>query len=341
LKDVYLDIPTYFDKDFINFIQKVNEDKLTIYGIKHVYGSDSGSFSARETERLPIVKNLQEHIKELSEINVDFFYTLNASCLGSLKENDVIDIETFINKLYNIGVKNFIISHPYLIRIINKINKLIKIKISTIMEINDIQRINYYFKKAEIITLSTSANRNFRLLENIKNRNVEIMINECCLYMCPFRASHYSIESHRENSENTFDNYPLDECYSLLNKNEIIMSRYVLPEWIEDYSKFSKYFKISGRTFPRKFIENATLYYSRGISPENVLDLFPIVTGSIKNEQTGKIEKRHLSFNKEEIKEIISYFKIFGHFCNTRCPCGFCEKYSKNVTSRWENDRKI
>ncbi len=331
-----LDIPTYFNKDTIDFIKRINSEALydeKKIPISHVYGSLSGLFSARESERLAKVTedDLEEHIKKLKAYNVDFYYALNTSCLGSLNMNDMLRIKSLLKKVQDIGVKNFIIAHPFLIDVVKTQIPDSKIKASVILEIDDIRRFKYFADKVDIINISTKVNRDFKLLEKLKDSKakVEVLCNETCLFMCPFRSSHYTIESHRHEKKDNVTDYPLDLCYSMMNDLEIIKSRFILPEWIPEYKHYVKYFKISGRTFPQEFIFSTTESYSKNVSPENILDLFPIVTGSIRNEQSGIVEKRTLNIRDMEKKRFINYFIHSGSECRYKCPCDFCSQFLK------------
>jgi len=336
-KKAYLDIPTYFNDKFIDFIQNINEGKDTIYKIKHVYGSISGLFSARESERLPDVTpgNIPSHIRQLKEVGVEFFYTFNASCLGSLEHFKIKKIIHIINDLNNLNIQNFIIAHPLLIELIRERIKNANFKMSVICEIDDIRRFNHFINKRKIgiINLSTSINRDFQILEKMSKRrkNIILLSNEACLFMCPYRASHYTIESHREKTHFPYSDYPLDKCYELLTDDEILRSRFILPEWLPIYEKYAKFFKISGRTFPVEFIKKVTTCYATGKSPKNILELFPIVVSSVSNEQTGVREKRILEISEREKMKFLSHFRLLGHLCKVKCPCGHCNSYKKNI----------
>jgi len=327
-----LDIPTYFNKDTIKIIKDVN--RKSHYGISQVYGSLTGRFSARENIRLNSVTEdqMRIHLKDLEKEKVDFYYALNSSCFGSLDVKRMLSLRAEIDHLKNLGVKNFIIAYPFLIDVIKEAIPESKIKLSVILEIDDIKRIRYFYDKVEVINISTTMNRNFKFLEYIEEYRdkIEILCNEVCLYKCPFRASHYTIESHRDGTHGTIiSDYPVDKCYEMMTDVELLMSRFVLPEWIQLYLDYATYFKISGRTFPQKFIEFVTRHYAEGKSPENILKLFPIVVGSIKAEQSNEIEERILEMPDEAKKSFIKEFSYIGDYCRYKCPCSHCGKYVK------------
>lgn len=328
-----LDIPTYFNDDFLNFIKKVNNSGGI--EIKHVYGSVSGSFSARESRRLSQISKteFEKHIEKLKDNNVNFFYALNTSCLGELTIHDAVSVKMRIKEYINLGVENFIIAHPFLIKEIREMIPNGKIKASVILEIDNIKTFEYYLKNVDIINISTRMNRNFRFLDSIKKykNKLELLCNEVCLFNCPFRQSHYTIESHRGLDNKAYiTKYPLQNCYSMMTNEELIMSRFILPEWLIQYSEYVDIFKISGRTFPEEFIKHVTKHYSKLKSPQNILELFPIVTGSIENEQSNKFEKRKLEMTDLEKLKFIDFFKFNGQNCDYNCPCGFCKSYTKN-----------
>ena len=332
-----LDIPTYFNEESIKLIKRLNAKsvyKPERIPVSHVYGSITGFCSARETSRLAQIfeDDFDKHLEELEKLNVDFFYALNASCLGSLNERDMLRLRKEVDILKRRGVKNFIVAHPFMLKLIRLAIPDAKIKASVIMEIDNIKTVRYWIKEADIINISTRVNRNFVMLEALKKYRdkIEFLCNEVCLWQCPFRASHYTIESHRyKKDENYLNDYPVDLCYYMMTDIELLRSRFILPEWIEYYEQFGKYFKISGRTFPQEFISNTTEWYSRRKSPENILELFPIVVGSIINEQNGERDLRKLNMTQKEKTEFLNYFKSFGFKCDYSCPCPFCGNYEK------------
>ncbi|MFW9881576.1 MAG: U32 family peptidase [Candidatus Thorarchaeota archaeon] len=335
-REVYLDIPTYFNKETINFIKEIDQSKwfnIIRIPVKHVYGSLSGILSARETKRLCKVEPymLESHIKELKKINVDFFYAFNTSCLGSLSMNKMMEIKNTIKTLSDIGVKNFIVAHPFLIEVLREQIPDCKIKASVILEIDNSVQLKYFLEKVDIVNLSTRVNRDFTFLKMFKKyrKKIELLCNEVCLYMCPFRASHYTIESHRHKNREYCSDYPVNLCYEKMTEVEIIRSRFILPEWINYYSRFASFFKISGRTFSQSFIHNVANHYSSGNSPKNILDLFPIVTGSIRNEQNKITDNRVLEIPEHEKTLFLTYFKLYGNKCQYLCPCGRCNSYTK------------
>jgi collagenase-like PrtC family protease len=302
--------------------------------ISHVYGSITGFASARETSRLAKVtdEEFSKHIDELNKLNVDFFYALNTACLGSLNTGDMLRLRKEITNLKKRGVKNFVVAHPFLLRVIKSEIPDCKIKTSVIMEIDNVKTFNFWIKEADIINVSTRINRDFTMLKALKKHKdkVEFLCNEVCLWQCPFRASHYTIESHRYKVNETYMNdYPVDLCYDMMTDVELLKARFILPEWIEYYERFGKYFKLSGRTFPQRFIEKATISYTKRQSPENILELFPIVAGSITNEQNGKRDLRNLKMSLKEKNGFLEYFKLAGNECNSRCPCPHCTPYTK------------
>jgi len=52
---------------------------------------------------------------------------------------------------------------------------------------------------ADAITLDTNINRDFDILSGIKEVSdceQRLLVNEACLYKCPFRYSHFNLFSH-------------------------------------------------------------------------------------------------------------------------------------------------
>ena len=240
-----LDIPTKFDQNSIDFIKRINAKAVLNserMPISHVYGSMSGLYSARETTRLGDLfrQDFINHLDELEKINVDFFYALNASCLGSLDTKELLKLRKVIEDIKNMGVKNFIVAHPLMLDLVRSIIPKAKIKASVILEIDDFKRFRFFMDKADIINISTKVNRNFTFLKSLSKykEKVEFLCNEVCIYMCPYRDSHYTIESHRYKKEENYPNeYPVDLCYEMMTNIELLRARFILPEWIKYYKQ--------------------------------------------------------------------------------------------------------
>jgi len=321
-------LPTKFDKQSLDLFAEINSGRYPNI-VSQAYGSVSGDFSSRESHRITSLtfEDLTDHMNKLDKIEIQFWYAINAACIYGDKRN----FKHIISDAYDAGVDCFIVANPEIMLYLRKeYGNNIAIKSSVIVGIDTIQKFEYYENLCDVITIATDANRNFKFLNKIKDYKyrTELMVNESCLYSCPLRSFHYMREGH--NLPATEVDMYVKECYEMMSTFELVKSRWIRPEDLNYYKQYASLFKISGRSMPFDFIQRNAMSYGAGKTiNDNLLDIFPIVTGSIENEQSGKFETRKISAKK--LDGFLDYFVKNGDKCSYNCPCNYCKKIADNI----------
>lgn len=216
--------------------------------------------------------------KKLDENNLKFTYLLNASIydLNKTKVREEIDwiINTF--KPYSINIASF-----ELMQYIRRNYGQVRINISTIAGIKQVEQLKEYDSLGiSKVVLHHDGNRNIEELKRFLQYaeahaiDIELMVNESCLFQCPKRAYHY-MEIAKGNTDEKFHHW----CNSskLTNPNLLLMANYILPQDIAYYEALGvKYFKITGRTKKVDWLNTVMGAYIRGNSVENLMNLLAI-----------------------------------------------------------------
>jgi len=309
------------------------DPKVLESGADEYYASVRGGIvgTAREDDRLPEVG--PSRIREITS-KAKVWYALNASCLGSLQEMEK-QKDRYIRHLRiieDLGFYGVIIAHPYLIPLVQEHTNL-KIDISTILEVDSVQKIRYFHDMGvDVITLHQSVHRNFDLLDRLKEfpEDFVFIANTACIFCCPFRISHYNIQSHSLEKCLTSD-YPYNLCRAITVKDyplNVLKANWVRPQDLYLYDEYENlHIKISGRTMPTWWILRAVKAYRDRKYDGNLFDLAPMVRGTLRKTEGEKelyIDCRSLNGFLREIKEKRPN-------CYTDCGknCTICYRWAK------------
>lgn len=232
-------------------------------------------------------KHAQRFISKAHALGIKFSYLLNAPCAGGLeytasgRRRLVKELEW----LEKSGVDSIVVSIPFLIEFIKKRFKHIKITVSAIAHVNSVEKAKFFERLgADTITVDFMENRNFALLKAMKacvKSDIQLLLNDICLYGCPFRLYHYNLMGHSSQSNSKIKN-PYADFYCLLkctlfrysHPEELLKARWIRPEDLNVYEGLGiDLFKVSGRTETTAWILNAAQAYANRSYPGNLLDL--------------------------------------------------------------------
>jgi len=159
------------------------------------------------------------------------------------------------------GVEAVTVANPILIREVRKRFPDLEICASVLSDIDSVQKA-LVFKEcgANTITPDANINRNLPLLIEIKKATgveLKIMVNEGCLYRCPFRKFHFNYLSHLSltagKTEGGIRSFPAEGCLPMAaaDPSQLLRSGWVRPEDLGRYEEVTSFFKIVGRASPR------------------------------------------------------------------------------------------
>jgi collagenase-like PrtC family protease len=152
------------------------------------------------------------------------------------------------------------------------------------------------------------------------------MVNDGCLYKCPFRRFHFNYISHKSRELGPIEGDSFfAHCSQVISKDyaQILKSGWVRPEDLEIYRDITHFFKIVGRARPKSMvIRTVKAYMSQSWSG----DLLDIMSGSINKyclEFGAGIDNKSLS-RAGFFKQVTSC----GYSCDT---CTYCAELAKKL----------
>jgi collagenase-like PrtC family protease len=153
------------------------------------------------------------------------------------------------------------------------------------------------------------------------------LVNEGCLYKCPFRKFHFNYLSHASKEVDTAApfNFEKDCCIPVAEKDmsEILKSPWIRPEDLRKYSAITKFFKVVGRRSPMLRALRVIQAYMYEKWKGNFLD---IMDGCLcfSSEKSGAyIDNRYL-------EEARFFEKVTS--CNKNCNnCDYCAAMAKKI----------
>ncbi len=232
---------------------------------------------------------VKRYIQACHGKGIEFSYLLNAPCLGNLQYSrkgyrQIIDLLEWIDEA---GADSVVVGVPYLIDLIRKRFPRLKVKASTTARVNTVRKaLQYEDMGVEEIIIDEHINREFKTLEAIRKAvkcNLEILVNNICLWQCPYNYEHVNHDGHasREGEEeaNCYLQYPGYLCLyrKLTEPVELLKSPWIRPEDLPHYEALGyDRFKITER-FKRTplLVEHVKAYENRRYDG-NLLDLFTL-----------------------------------------------------------------
>lgn len=280
-----LRVGTNWDFSLLDALQGTSVDTLFGKLPFDVVGGARPGFVLPQVNR----EYVQRYIYACHEKGMEFSYLLNAPCLGNLQYSrkgygQIIDLLEWVD---HSGADSVVIGIPYLIDLVRKRFPRLKIKVSTTARVNTVRKaLQFEDMGVEEIIVDEHINREFKTLERIRKTvkcNLEILVNNICLWQCPYNYEHVNHDGHAsregEKEDNCYLQYPGYLCLyrKLMEPVELLKSPWIRPEDVHHYEDMGyKHFKITER-FKRTplLIEHVRAYENRRYDG-NLLDLFTL-----------------------------------------------------------------
>ncbi|MFZ2071251.1 MAG: peptidase U32 family protein [Halobacteriota archaeon] len=255
----------------------------------YMAGSPEVMGSGRATLHAALLDEVKEQTAYAHQHGVKLNVVMNPSCLGGyhLTFQGYKTFEWYFNELDKADVDGVTVAEPYLVELLRDYS--LETVMSCVAHVDSPQRAEFVEALgADAITVDTNINRDFGTLEAIKKTvhcNIRVIVNEGCLYKCPFRHAHFNLFSHittaRASSTamqppNTFGDYYFDKCISIRvrDPSQIIRSPWIRPEDLKVYEAIGiTEFKISGRANAVQWILNCMAAYHHREFKGNLLEL--------------------------------------------------------------------
>jgi len=207
------------------------------------------------------------------------------------------------------NLKALTVANPIIMSEIHAAFPEIEISASVLGDIDSVERAEVFREAgASVITPDVNINRDLELLGDIKSATgakLKLMLNEGCLYRCPFRKFHFNYISHQSKELGPVEGDTLfANCSRLTMKNLslIFKSCWIRPEDMRKYGEVTSFFKIVGRTRPNSFVTRAVRAYMSEEWDGDLLDILSSSLNKLGLEHGASIRNKELNrydfFNK-------------------------------------------
>ena len=227
------------------------------------------------------------------------------------------------------GVEAVTLANPLFIREVRKRFPDIEICASVLSEVDCMQRaiiIREY--GADVVTPDMNINRNLGLLRDIKEATglrLKLMVNEGCLYKCPFRRYHFNYTSHKSKEVSGECGIFFDNCVRVSAKDpsQVLKSCWIRPEDISKYGEITNYFKIVGRSLSKSNVIRCIKAYMQESWNGGLLDIM-CDSFFVFNQKYGAY------LDNKSLDEYGFFEKVTS--CNKDCyRCNYCEELAKKL----------
>jgi collagenase-like PrtC family protease len=307
--------------------------KLGNNRIREVYlsGPQEYSASGRSCPEMR-VNEFTEIVDKIHSQGLRVNLLMNPTCEGSdwYSPNALKQKMEYLRQMHEEhGVEGVTIANPIYVREVRRWLPDIEICASVLGDIDCVQRAVLFNRAgANVITPDVNINRDLRLLKDIKeatNAELKLMVNEGCLYKCPYRKFHFNYVSHKSKEASTVDSLFFDDCLSMSADEpaQILRSCWIRPEDVSKYSEITSFFKIVGRESPRSKVIRCVEAYLQESWDGN---LFDILCSSLNN--FGATYGAYL--DNRSLGECRFFEKVTS--CDRNCNrCNYCEGLAQKL----------
>lgn len=246
----------------------------------------------------------------------------------------------------DLGIEAITLANPLIMRQINNWVPQVELCASVLSDIDCVERAKAFEQAgARVITPDVSINRDFSMLQRIKNETsleLKIMVNEGCIHKCPWRKFHFnaishiqrnaarvgkdlSVQSFKDQCAMVAGNMFFSSCSALLDEDpsQVLKSGWIRPEDLGEYQEITSFFKISGRTVATHAVERMIRAY---LDQSYEGDLLDIMDSSLRVHSMAN----GVSVDSRALGEA-SFFSRTKD-CSRNCAtCGFCDALAKHV----------
>jgi collagenase-like PrtC family protease len=320
-----------YNNDPVTLSELFSFDGLGGNHIAEIYlsGPQEFSGSGRVTPRVGIDKFV-DIIGLVHKHNIRVNLVMNPTCQGSdwYSENRLRSTLDFLYRMCDeYAIEAVTIANPVYIKAVKSQLPQLEVCASVLSDIDCIQRANIIREAgADTITPDAGINRDIDLLNDISKSTgakIKLMVNEGCLYKCPFRKFHFNFVSHwsKELEHSTMKGKDFfDYCSAIIKKDhsQILKSPWIRPEDLDRYAGVTTYFKIVGRARPRSHVLRMVRAYMNQCYDGNLLD---IICSSLNNyglSYGACIDNKSLSDTGFPEKVLSCHHNCFG--------CRYCDE---------------
>jgi len=302
--------------------------------IKEIYlsGPQEYSGSGRITDELSLSQFI-DIVDAIHREGIGVNLILNPTCGGaSWYLPDVLNTTIeFLRQVHEEhGVEAVTIANPLYIREVRRHFPDMEICASVLGDIDCVQRaVLYHRAGADVITPDVNINRDLKLLKEIKEAagvELKLMVNEGCLYKCPFRKFHFNYISHKSKELGTIEGDAFfANCLRVTSEDhsQILKSGWIRPEDTRKYGEIATFFKIVGRARPRSMVIRATKAYLQESWDGDLLDIVSSSLNRFGLEYGAYLDNKSL--------DRYNFFEKITS-CDMNCNrCSYCAEVAKDL----------
>ncbi|MDH4299078.1 MAG: U32 family peptidase [Dehalococcoidia bacterium] len=341
-------VPTNWDPDLILPLSKLDAD-VQIYGVLPTSMIGSGG-TGPDNIRM-VANQVEEYIEEAHSAGLKFDYLLNAPSMGNMEwdENTHRELLMHLDWITSIGADSVTVTIPYLVELIKRQFPQLQVRVSTIAHVNSVARAKLFESLgADSITLDINVNRSFGALRAIRNTvscELTVLLNNLCLYQCPYEYYHHDGLGHASQNYNPVKGSYVDYCVlrctldRLRDVSQVIKCRWGRPEDIHIYEDIGiDMFKISGRSMPTEKILRAAKAYSSRHCQGNLYDILNVIiprTGFVNStlpgeQSNGTGSSPSFYIDNQALEGFMDFFR--KQDCSSGCShCGYCQRIADRV----------
>ena len=237
----------------------------------------------------------------------------------------------------DLGVEAITIANPMYIREVRKNFSRVEICASVLADIDCIDKAMIYRKAgADSFTPDVNINRNLTLLKKIKEKTgltIKLMVNEGCLFKCPFRKFHFNYIAHKSRNPGADTASGEGNVFSLnciqvskSDPSQLLKSGWIRPEDLDRYSEISTFFKLVGRTSSKSMICRQMEAYMKQIWDGDLLEL---MAGNLYS--CGMSYMMHLDNRSLDAAGFFEKVTSCDHEC---LDCDYCSQLAARLIKR-------
>ncbi len=341
-------VPTNWDPALILPLSRLQAD-VQIYGVLPTSMIGSGG---RGSDSIHMVEEqAEQYIEQAHSAGLKFDYLLNAPSMGNMEwdENVHRELLEHLRWVTSIGVDSVTVTIPYLIELIKRQFPHLQVRVSTIAHVSSVARAKFFESLgADSITLDFNVNRDLTVLKAIRkavNCHLTVLLNNLCLYQCPYEYYHHDSLGHASQSYNPIDGYYMDYCVlrctldRLCDISQNIRCRWIRPEDIHIYEDIGiNMFKTSGRSMTTERILTGAIAYASRHYQGNLYDILNIITPKIESANPALPGVKNnfigpppgLYIDNQALEGFMDFFKKQN--CLSGCDrCDYCQRIASKV----------
>lgn len=301
--------------------------------VREIYlsGPQEYSGSGRVTPRLSLGRFINI-VDEIHSEGIRVNLLLNSTCEGiNWYSPEVVNSKMeYLRQMHEEhGVEAVTIANPLYIKEVRRRFPDMEICASVLGDIDCVQRAVIYNKAgADVITPDISINRDLGLLKAIKeatNAKLKLMLNEGCLYKCPFRKFHFNYTSHQSKEVILESNIFFTDCQKIFGEDlsQILKSCWIRPEDTKKYSEITNFFKMVGRGKPRSLVTRTVRAYLEESWEGDLLDILCASLNMFTLENGAFLDNK--SLDKYKFFEKVTS-------CDKNCSqCDYCAELARKL----------